>query len=99
MTGFSEHHPDVLRTFLHLARQVECSSKHERGVSPSDLDLRVQPPYIDLSSGQSLLSDSQGSGHFGQFCAGQPNSCLDLTKTYDDRNICSDASCPATDTC
>jgi hypothetical protein len=55
MSRFGEHHPNVLWTLLHLAGQVESSSKHERRVRSPNLNLRVEAPHVDLGCSQGLL--------------------------------------------
>lgn len=55
-TSIIDSQSDVLRTFLHLARQVKRRCHDEIRVRMANIDLAIEPSYINLCRGKSLLS-------------------------------------------
>jgi hypothetical protein len=56
----------VLRTLLHLAREVECGREDEPGVRRSYLSSCVEAAQIYLSRGEGLLSNRHAFPQFAQ---------------------------------
>lgn len=53
------YQPDVLRSLLHLAGQVQSSRYYQKRICPSDLDFGIEALDVDLGGGHGLLSDSE----------------------------------------
>lgn len=58
-SGLLGHEPDVLRTLLHLAGQIQGCCYDEKWIRSANLDLGIEAFYIDLGCGHGLLSGSQ----------------------------------------
>ena len=55
--GFGYDKADVLRAFLHLAGQVQCSGNHKIWICPSDLNFGIESSDIELGCCHGLLPD------------------------------------------
>nr|POE62390.1 hypothetical protein CFP56_68764 [Quercus suber] len=61
-----QHHPDVLRTLLHLARQVHRRRHQQVRVRLAQLHYEVEASEVDLRARQRLLSDGHPPPEFHQ---------------------------------
>ena len=53
--GLTSDRPNMLRTFFHLACQIQRRRKHKKHIRPSDFHFCVEPSQIDLRCGDRLL--------------------------------------------
>lgn len=78
ITRLIRHHSNVLRVFLDLAREVQSSSHHKVGISPSHIDSAVQAVNVHQRRSMHHLSYIESTPELSQLygSSARRSSCL-----------------------